>query len=289
MTTITQALRENAETLTKVSDTPALDAQILLAHHLRKPRSWILTHPEKQLSHQVSSSFQKDIDLITEGVPLPYVLGQWEFYGLNFTITPDTLIPRPETELLVEQAITWLTNNPDRRLVADLGTGSGCIAVALARHVHDLWIIASDISYQALRVARSNSIQHKVNDRIHCLQADLYPPVECHFDLICANLPYIPTGILSTLKVYGREPSLALDGGEDGLELISILMKEAPKIIAPGGLILFEIEASQGIQAETLASQTFPRAEIKVLPDLSGHNRLVAIQLKNSRRITLPI
>jgi release factor glutamine methyltransferase len=256
-----------------------MDAQILLAHHLGKPHSWILTHPEKQLSYHVSSSFQKDINLLTEGVPLPYVLGQWEFYGLNFTITPDTLIPRPETELLVEQAITWLTDNPERRLVSDLGTGSGCIAVALVKHVHYLSIIASDISHQALSIARSNSIQHKVNDRIHCIQADLFPSVECKFDLICANLPYIPTGTLSTLEVYGREPSLALDGGENGLRLISSLLKEAPQMIAPGGLILFEIEASQGIQVQTLASQTFPSAEIDVLPDLSGHNRLVAIQL----------
>jgi release factor glutamine methyltransferase len=184
-----------------------------MAHILGKPRTWLLTHPEENLSSQALSSFQKDINLLADGIPLPYVLGQWEFYGLEFTITPDTLIPRPETEVLVEQAITWLSNKPDRRLIADLGTGSGCIAVALAKHVRSLSIIATEISFQALSVARSNTIQHKVSDRIHCLQADLFPPVECQFDLICANLPYIPTGTLRTLKIFGKEPSLALDGG----------------------------------------------------------------------------
>lgn len=279
MTTITQALQGNAETLAQVSETPALDAQTLLAHILGKPRTWLLTHPEENLSSQALSSFQKDINLLVEGNPLPYVLGRWEFYGLEFTITPDTLIPRPETEILVEQAITWLANKPDRRLGADLGTGSGCIAVALAKHVRDLSIIATDISAQALGVALSNTIQHQVNDRVHCLQADLFPPVDCQFDLICANLPYIPNGTLRTLEIFGKEPSLALDGGVDGLELISRFIIRAPELIAPGGLILFEIEASHGVQAESLARQIFPKAEVRMLLDLVGHNRLVAIQI----------
>ena len=279
MTTITQALKGSAETLAQVSETPALDVQTLMAHILGKPRTWLLTHPEENLSSQALSTFQKEINLLADGIPLPYVLGQWEFYGLEFIITPDTLIPRPETEVLVEQAITWLSNKPDRRLIADLGTGSGCIAVALAKHVRDLSIIATEISFQALSVARSNTIQHKVSDRIHCMQADLFPPVECQFDLICANLPYIPTGTLRTLKIFGKEPSLALDGGVDGLELISRLLNRAPQLIAPGGLILLEIEASLGKQAETLARQAFPKAEVRMLLDLTGHNRLVAIQV----------
>ncbi|MES0360725.1 MAG: HemK/PrmC family methyltransferase, partial [Anaerolineales bacterium] len=200
MTTITQILQESTETLAQVSETPALDVQTLLAHILGKPRSWLLTHPEDYLSSQALFTFQKDITLLVEGIPLPYVLGRWEFYGLEFIVTPDALIPRPETELLVEQALTWLSNKSNRRLGADLGTGSGCIAVALAKHVRDLSIIATDISAQALSVARSNTIQHQVSDRVHCLQADLFPPVDCQFDLICANLPYIPTGTLRTLK-----------------------------------------------------------------------------------------
>jgi release factor glutamine methyltransferase len=278
LTTIAQALKENTPKLDRVSATPALDAQTLLAHSLGKSRTWILTHSDAELSANKYSSYQKAIDLVAEGFPLPYVIGQWEFYGLNFLITPDTLIPRPETELLVEHALSWLSNNPDRRLAADIGTGSGCIAVTLAKHVNDLSIFANDISFQALKVARSNSIQHKVNKRVHYLQADLFPPIGCQFDLICANLPYIPTATLSSLAVYGREPDLALDGGVDGLELINNLLKKTPKLIAPGGLMLFEIEASQETQVKTLADQTFPRADIQVLPDLAGQQRLLVIQ-----------
>ena len=279
MNTITQILQESTETLAQVSETPALDVQTLLAHILGKPRSWLLTHPEDYLSSQALFTFQKDITLLVEGIPLPYVLGRWEFYGLEFIVTPDALIPRPETELLVEQALTWLSNKSNRRLGADLGTGSGCIAVALAKHVRDLSIIATDISAQALSVARSNTIQHQVSDRVHCLQADLFPPVDCQFDLICANLPYIPTGTLRTLKIYRKEPSLALEGGVDGLDLIRRFLNRAPALISPGGLILVEIEASQGLQAGSLAHQVFPNAEIRVLVDLAGHNRLVAIQI----------
>jgi len=256
-----------------------LDAQTLMAHILGKPRTWLLTHPEENLSSQALSSFQKDINLLVEGNPLPYVLGRWEFFGLEFIVTPDTLIPRPETETFVEQAITWLSNKSDRRLGADLGTGSGCIAVALAKHVRGLSIIATDISAQALGVTRSNTIQHEVNDRVHCLQADLFPPVDCQFDLICANLPYIPTNTLHNLKVFNKEPKLALDGGNNGLEAISRLLKEAPRLIAPGGLILIEIEASQGVQVKANSHLAFPQAEVKVLPDLSGHNRLAVIQV----------
>ena len=279
MITVTQALQESTESLTKVSETPSLDGQTLLAHILGKPRTWLLTHSDENLSPQALSNFQKDINLLAEGIPLPYVLGRWEFYGLEFIVTPDTLIPRPETETLVEQAITWLSNKPDRRLGADLGTGSGCIAVALAKHVRNLSIIATDISAQALTVARSNTIQHQVSDRVHCLQADLFPPVDCQFDLICANLPYIPTGTLRTLKIFGKEPGLALNGGVAGLELISRFLNGAPGLIAPGGLILIEIESSQGLRAESFAHQVFPKAEIRLLVDLAGHNRLVAIQI----------
>jgi release factor glutamine methyltransferase len=279
LTTITQILQESTEKLAQVSETPALDVQTLLAHILGKPRTWLLTHPEDLLSSQALSTFRKDINLLVEGIPLPHVLGRWEFYGLEFIVTPDTLIPRPETESLVEQALTWLSNKSNRRLGVDLGTGSGCIAVALAKHIRDLSIIAVDISAQALSVARSNTIQHQVSDRVHCLQTDLFPPVDCQFDLICANLPYIPTGTLRTLKIYGKEPSLALDGGVDGLDLIRRFLNRAPALIAPGGLILVEIEASQGLQVGSLARQVFPNAEIRVLVDLAGHNRLVAIQI----------
>ncbi len=136
------------------------------------------------------------------GESFPYVLGHWEFFGLDFEVTPDVLIPRPETELLVEKAIAWLQESPVRRRVADVGTGSGAIAVSIAVNVPDARVLATDISHKALEVARKNAIKFDVSNQIDFVQCDLLPPhiaslaTELHFDLICANLPYIPTATL---------------------------------------------------------------------------------------------
>jgi release factor glutamine methyltransferase len=277
--TISQALVRSAETLVKISDTPSLDAQTILAHCLGKSRTWLLTHPEENLTASDFSSLQQEINTLKRGIPLPYVLGHWEFYGLEFTVTPDTLIPRPETELLVDRALDWLNLQPKPCLAADIGTGSGCIAVALAKNHLNVSFIATDISYPALKTARLNSIQHNVGDQVIFLQTDLLPPIADRFDLICANLPYIPTKTLQNLDVSGREPELALNGGPDGLDLIGKLLQEAPIQITPGGFLLIEIDSSQGDKARTLAQQAFPSAEIEILPDLSGKDRLVTIQL----------
>ncbi len=266
-------------TLVKVSDTPTLDAQTLLAHCLGKSRSWLLTHPEVSLTNSVFSSLQQEINSLERGIPLPYVLGHWEFYGLDFTVTADTLIPRPETELLVDKALDWLNLQPQPCRAADIGTGSGCIAVALAKHNPDVFVIATDISYPALRIARTNTIQHKLDQQVNFLQTDLFPPIADRFDLVCANLPYIPTQILQNLEVSGREPELALDGGSNGLNLIGRLLEGAPAHMAPGGILLIEVESSHGAKVKNLAQRAFPSATIEVLPDLSRKDRLVTIQL----------
>jgi release factor glutamine methyltransferase len=261
----------------KVSDTPTLDAQTILAHCLGKSRSWLLAHPKENLTDSDFSSFQQELNALEEGIPLPYVLGSWEFYGLSFAVTPDTLIPRPETELLVEKALDWIKPQQESCLVIDIGTGCGCIAIALAKNNPLVTVLAIDISYPALKIARKNVIQHEVVDRVKLLQADLIPPVSGHFDLICANLPYIPTQTLQNLEISGREPDLALDGGPNGLYFICKLIEEAKVYIAPGGILLIEIESSQGEKIQNLALQAFPQADIELLPDLSGRDRLITI------------
>jgi release factor glutamine methyltransferase len=262
----------------KVSDTPTLDAQTLLAHRLGKSRTWLLAHPEKNLSDSDLSSFQQELNDLGKGIPLPYVLGSWEFYGLSFTVTPDTLIPRPETELLVEKALGTIKLQQEPCLSIDIGTGCGCIAIALAKNNPSVTILATDISYPALKIARKNVIQHEVVDQVKLLQADLIPPISGHFDLICANLPYIPTQTLQNLDISGREPDLALDGGPKGLDFISKLFEEAKAYIAPGGILLIEIESSQGEKIQNLVLQAFPQADIELLPDLSGRDRLITIR-----------
>lgn len=279
MTTLKDAIIQSTQVLKTASDTHLLDAHVLLAQILKKNRAWIMAHAEYELNIEEVDKLDHALDELKQGTPLPYVLGTWEFYGLDFLLTPDVLIPRPETELLVGRAIDWLKEHAERRWAADVGTGCGCIAVALAYRIGDLRITASDISMAALKLARFNGWRHEVKNRIDFIQADLLPPVSKAYDLICANLPYIPTETMKGLEVFGREPSLALDGGVDGLDYIRRLLEESLHRIAPGGSMLLEIEASQGAQARQLAEKTFPAGSVQVRTDFAGHERLLEINL----------
>ena len=274
--------------LTGLSDTPGLDAQVLLAKVLDKPRTWVMAHPDFRAAPEQARALQAMVRRLKKGEPLPHVLGRWEFFGLELEITPAVLIPRPETELLVEHAIVWLQSRPQWRTIADIGTGSGAIALALAVHVPDAHITATDISAGALEVARRNAARLQVSSQVEFVRCDLLPAAgtaEAHlrrFDLICANLPYIPTETLRALRVYGREPTLALDGGPDGLEPFRRLLALAPERLAPGGLLLLEIESTRGSLALSLAYDAFEQAEIHLHQDLAGRDRLLQIQLSPS-------
>jgi release factor glutamine methyltransferase len=276
--TLASALEKARCCLDGISETPSLDSQVLLAFILQRPRSWLLAHPEYEMDAEETLQYAECLAQLTACVPLPYVIGEWEFYGLKFNLTPQVLIPRPETEQLVDTALEWLSGNPGRRSVAEIGTGSGCIAVSLAKSLPDLKLTAADISQDALQVARSNARRHEVQDRIEFVQSDLLTEVDGEFDLLCANLPYIPSETLRQLDVYLREPTLALDGGPDGLTLIGTLLTQAADRLIPGGLVLLEIESGHGISARKLAQQFFPQARIEVKPDLAGHPRLLSIQ-----------
>ncbi|MEZ0395469.1 MAG: peptide chain release factor N(5)-glutamine methyltransferase [Anaerolineales bacterium] len=279
--TVGEWLERAAARLRPKSETAALDAQVLLAKVTGRPRTWLLTHLETPLPPEQETVLRRALTRLQRGEPLPYVLGEWEFFDLSLLVTPQVLIPRPETELLVERALSWLRAHPGRRRLLDVGTGSGAIAVALAANVPDLKVLATDISSAALEVARRNAARLGVAERIEFAQWDLLPPEPLpafeRFDVIAANLPYIPTDILHTLPVYRREPTLALDGGRDGLDLVRRLLAAAPAWLAPAGLVVLEIEASQGPAAMALAFDLFARAEIHLHRDLSGHDRLLEI------------
>ena len=161
--------------LTSISDTPALDASVLIAHILHKPRTWVMAHPELTLTMEQQKQLDDSLARLKRGESFAYVLGHWEFFGLEFDITRDVLIPRPETELLVQKAIIWLQESPVRRKVADIGTGSGVIAISIATHFPDAYVLATDISHEALEVARKNAIKFDVLNRIEFVQCDLLP------------------------------------------------------------------------------------------------------------------
>jgi release factor glutamine methyltransferase len=265
------------------NDSTELDAQILLAHFIERPRTWLLAHLDTPLTAPQIAATTHAFDEYQSGAPLPYIIGHWEFFGLDFEVTKDVLIPRPETELLVEKALAWLQASPERRTVADIGTGSGAIAVSIAMHMPDANILATDISFDALKIAQLNARKFHVHHRIDFLQCDLLPqhfdplPTDSHFDLICANLPYIPTKKLYKLPIYGHEPTLALDGGVDGLDLYRRLFKFAPDWLAPHGMMLLEIEATLGVKALSLAFDSFSDVTIHLHQDLAGNDRLLEI------------
>jgi release factor glutamine methyltransferase len=260
-----------------VSETAALDAQLVLAQVTGRSRSWVLAHPEVDLAAHQAAALEEAMRRLEAGEPLPYVLGEWEFYGLKFLVGPEVLIPRPETEVMIELALKWLKDHPERRFAVDVGTGSGCIAITLAVHTPGLKLLAGDLSLGSLQIARQNAFRNGVRAQVGFVCADLLPPAAQKFDLICANLPYIPSQILAELKVARWEPHLALDGGPDGLALIRRMLGLARRTVSRGGLVLLEIEASQGQMAVAAAVGEFPGCTVQSVRDLAGLDRVLQI------------
>ena len=258
---------------------PYQAALILLAHVLQKTKTWVLAHPETHLNPDQKTQLEALVQRLQAGEPLPYLTGKQAFFGLDFAVSPAVLIPRPETELLVEEALNWLDGHPGATRALDVGTGSGCIAGSLATRKPWLSINATDLSAEALKLAEQNAETNHVRDQIMFEQADLMPSVDQSFDLVCANLPYIPTNKLEEVNTLGFEPTLALDGGVDGLRLIRRLLELLPSRINAPALILLETEATLGAETLALANQTFPRADVRLLPDLAGRDRLVRIEI----------
>lgn len=277
-----------AETALRGSDAPSLTAQVLLARVLDLTRTQVLARPEQPLAPEPHSRFAGLVARAAAGEPLAYLTGQREFCGLEFWVNRHVLVPRPETELLVELARAL---RPAR--LVDVGAGSGCLAITLALLLPEAAVTAVDISPEALELARLNAARHHVAERITFTHSDLLaawlPPTDpfatwppAHrappsFDLIVANLPYIDTDELRRLSVARHEPWLALDGGPGGLVLVQRLLRQAPRCLARGGRLLLEIGATQGPAAVALARAAFPRAVVALHQDLAGLDRVVSV------------
>lgn len=274
----TSTLHKIREKIELYSESPYLDALVLLAFITSKTKSDILTYPSPELTAKQSEQLDFYVQEIIEGNPLPYILGTWEFYQLDFKVTPDVLIPRPESEWLVEKGLSWLIEHPQQQTCLELGTGSGCLAIALVKNKQDLKVIATDISVKALKVAQENAKHHNVQERIEFVLVDILKGIKIKADLLVANLPYIPTYKLKNLAVYQSEPKLALDGGQDGLSYIKEVLKYSPGILNPGGLILLELDETTGKPALDLARRHFPSADPRLIQDLSNQDRYLQIQ-----------
>jgi len=256
---------------------PWLDAEILVAHVLDTSRERLHSHPERLLTPAQRARLRRLTARRVARVPVPYLTGEREFYGHLLKVTPAVLIPRPSSELLVELAIEWLNTHPQARVI-DLGTGSGAVAISVAKAVPRVRIEARDVSARALRVAAENVARYRLGRRIRTVKGDLLKGA-APADLILANLPYIPEALRRVRpKELEYEPGLALDGGKDGLDLIRTALAQAPAVVRPGGLVLFECDPAQTRRIARLAHGHWPSAEVSVHRDLAGLDRVVRIQ-----------
>jgi release factor glutamine methyltransferase len=266
------------EIISPHSESPYLDSVVLLSHITGFTKSQILANPDPSLSSKQQKQLDQALTRIKAGTPLPYLIGEWEFFQYMFKINPDVLIPRPETEGLVQLALAWLKEHPQQRTCLEIGTGCGCIAVSLAKNIPDLKIIATDISSSALQIAKENAQRHQVDGQIQFQERDLLTGMDDKVDLIVANLPYIPTEKLKSLSVYSREPILALDGGSDGLLYITKVLKSARQHIRLNGAIFLELDEESGASALTLAREVWPGMTLRLSQDLAGQDRYLSIQ-----------
>ncbi len=277
MITVRHALEKLHRALAKHSDTPILDAQAALAALVGRSRAWVLAHPEVPLSPQQELRLRDWTERLAQGEPLPYLLGEWEFYGRSFYITPAVLIPRPETETLVEAAQEILSPRKAARVV-DVGTGSGCIAITLALERPRIRVWATDIAWDALQVAHRNRIRHHVVSRVQLVQASLLTPLKGPWDLVVANLPYIPSSLLPHLSVAQWEPIQALDGGPDGMIWLRALVEQAWPRLVPEGHLLLEISPEQAPSLKAWLEHRFSPKGVRVLQDPAGQERVLWIQ-----------
>ena len=261
-------------------ESPQLDAELLLAHLLETNRASILSRPERQLTPKQLTCYSNLVARRGNREPLAYNLGHREFYGLELVVDPRVLIPRPETELLVERTLEIASQMASPLHIADVGAGSGSIAISLAVHLPECTVYALDHSPGALEVLTENARRHGVAGRVHCLHSDLLAALPVPVDIITANLPYVTTDEWQELapEIRNHEPRSALHGGPDGLALIERLLTTAEPNLRPGGAILVEIGAGQGVGTTTLAHKNLPQARVRLVQDYAGLDRLVIIE-----------
>jgi release factor glutamine methyltransferase len=274
MQTVSEARSWAAAILAKARvRSPALSADLLLGFTLGWDRVRIISHTEQPITEDLWNHFKTLVARHASGEPLHYITGEREFYGLSFRVTPAVLIPRPETEILVEKAIELIQSHSSPARFVDVGAGSGCIAVSIAHAVSSCIGWAVDISNDALKIACENAARHGVADRIQFARGDL---LECflpepRFDFVLSNPPYVPLSECDNLPLDVRdfEPHLALFGGESGLEIYSRLIPGIPSLLVPGGYLLVESGAGQAEQIRELAEKAGLSVEM-ILNDLQG-------------------
>ena len=278
--TVRQALSRAVEILTSAGiETPYLEAELLLRHTLKQDRVDFYLQLDSELSPEQDDEFQGYVQRRLNNEPTAYITGHREFYGLDFIVNRDVLIPRPESELLVDKTLE-IARSRNLASIADIGTGCGAIAISLAVNLPKTEIYATDISPAALKMAHYNCRRHKVADRVNLLEGDLLGPLQVPVDIIIANLPYVREPELAGVNTNGFEPVIALDGGVNGLEKVRRLCIQAGDKLRLGGYLLMEIGQGQGEEVSALLSGLYPSGKVELTPDLSGIKRVVKMQLR---------
>ncbi|MBS19878.1 MAG: protein-(glutamine-N5) methyltransferase, release factor-specific [Chloroflexi bacterium] len=256
-----------------------LEAEILVRHTLKLDRETIFREFEKDLLKSEEQSVYSLLDKRLEGYPLSYITGKREFYGIDIEIGEGVLIPRQETEILVQTAITISKKMRKENIkIADIGTGSAAISIAIALNIPNSLVYACDISYEALEIATENINKYSLEDKILLNQGDLLEPILDEMDIILSNPPYIPNFQISSLpQEVLNEPRIALDGGKDGLQVISRLMKESVNKLSIAGAMVIEITPELSGKTVLLAREYFPEANILILKDLMENDRAILI------------
>lgn len=262
-------------------DEADLDADVLLRHALGDiDRAHLLAHLDDALPQDAAAAFERLLARRLAHEPTAYIVGHREFYGLDLHVTPAALIPRPETEMLVEAALARIGGGEYPEVV-DVGVGAGAIAIAIAVHHPTARIVATDVSADALALAAGNARRHGVAGRLQLVRTDLLAAVRGHIDVIVANPPYVRTADWQRLdpEIREHEPRLALDGGSDGLGVVRRLLEQAAPFVARGAALYVEIGADEGAEALASARMLMPFAHCGVRPDLAGRDRMLAAQL----------
>lgn len=288
MTTLGQHLRLTQERLARAGIGDALlEAELVWMTALRLDRAHLYAslaeHPQTAAARSADGLLARRLD----HEPVFYILGQREFYGLELEVAPGVLIPRQDTETLVDEALRLLRpraaestrHSVDTMRIADIGCGSGAIAVALAAHLPRAAVYATDVSPHARALTARNAQRHGVDDRVRVLAGDLLAPLPEPVDCIAANLPYVMSAEIPTLEpeITRYEPPEALDGGDDGLRCIARLLRDAPAHLRPGGIVLLEMDPRQVAAATGLARAAFPRAAVSAARDLAGRERVLVV------------
>ena len=272
---LSNALMIGAEMLSR-SSSPELDARLLLQHALGVERSHLIAHADDLLTGEQVNSYFALIARAEQSEPIPYIIGSVGFRYIELMVTSAVLIPRPETEELVEKVLRWAKGRRELRIV-DVGTGSGCIAISLAKELEGAAVIAVEVSAEALKIAQQNALNNNATVEFH--QGSLLKPIAEPVDLIVANLPYVAETERALLdkSVARFEPQLALFGGEDGLDLVRELLRQAVGKLRPKGAIFLEIGFQQGVAVVAIAQQHFPNATVTCQQDYAGQDRFVSI------------